>query len=280
MHEYAIASKVKPSNAPFVTLNCADYSGNPQLLLAQIFGSKKGSYTGAEKDKEGLLKVSNGGILFLDEVHRLSHQGQEMLFTYIDNGIYRELGSVSNVEGVKVQIIAATTEEPDSFLLDTFRRRIPMVIELPPLSRRSFSERYELIRHFIVQESKRISKAIYFSRNALISFLMYQCKNNIGQLKSDIQLSCAKGFLNFMANEESYIKVRSKEIPDIVKKGLFSYKDNRDLIDRLIPMEKELIKFHYEEYPQIKARYLDEDKSHTENLKEICWEKVFRFNRI
>lgn len=111
MHEYAIASKVKPSNAPFVTLNCADYSDNPQLLLAQIFGSKKGSYTGAEKDKEGLLKVSNGGILFLDEVHRLSHQGQEMLFTYIDNGIYRELGSVSNVEGVKVQIIAATTEE-------------------------------------------------------------------------------------------------------------------------------------------------------------------------
>lgn len=111
MHEYAIASKVKPSNAPFVTLNCADYSDNPQLLLAQIFGSKKGSYTGAEKDKEGLLKVSNGGILFLDEVHMLSHQGQEMLFTYIDNGIYRELGSVSNVEGVKVQIIAATTEE-------------------------------------------------------------------------------------------------------------------------------------------------------------------------
>ena len=111
MHEYAIASKVKPSNAPFVTLNCADYSDNPQLLLAQIFGSKKGSYTGAEKDKEGLLKVSNGGILFLDEVHRLSHQGQEMLFTYMDNGIYRELGSVSNVEGVKVQIIAATTEE-------------------------------------------------------------------------------------------------------------------------------------------------------------------------
>lgn len=261
MHEYAIASRVKASNSPFVTLNCADYSDNPQLLLAQIFGSKKGSYTGAEKDKEGLLKVSNGGILFLDEVHRLSHQGQEMLFTYIDNGVYRELGSVSNVVGIKVQIIAATTEEPDSFLLDTFRRRIPMVIELPPLSKRSFSERYELISHFIIQESKRISKAIYFSRNALISFLMYQCKNNIGQLKSDIQLSCAKGFLNFMANEESYIKVRSMEIPEAVKKGLFRYKEDRDVIDRLIPMEKELIKFHYEEAPEIKSRYLQESKT-------------------
>lgn len=260
MHEFSVRSKVKGDKAPFVVLNCADFADNPQLLLSQIFGSKKGAYTGADKDREGLLKVSDGGILFLDEVHRLPPQGQEMLFTYIDNGVFRELGSVSNIEGVKVQIIAATTEKPDSYLLDTFRRRIPMVIDLPPLRDRSLVERYQLISGFIAEESKRTSKSIHFSRNALISFLLYECKNNIGQLKSDIQLSCAKGFLSFVTNDEKYLQVRSKDIPETVKKGLFNYKDNRDKIDELIPLEKDLIKFHHEEKHEviIESGYVDD----------------------
>lgn len=247
MHEFSIKSKIKKPNAPFTTLNCADFADNPQLLISQIFGSKKGAYTGADKDRDGLLKISDGGFLFLDEVHRLPPQGQEMLFTYIDHGFFRALGSLENLQGINVQIIAATTEKPDSFLLDTFTRRIPMVIELPSLKLRTLTERYQLITNFIKEESLRISKSIHFSRNAIISFLLYECKNNIGQLKSDIQLSCAKGFLNYITNNENYIKVRSKDIPEQVKKGLFKYQLDRDHIDSLIPIDKDLLKFHYED---------------------------------
>lgn len=255
MHEFSIMSQVKSSNSPFTTLNCADFADNPQLLISQIFGSKKGAYTGADKDRDGLLKISHGGFLFLDEVHRLPPQGQEMLFTYIDHGFFRELGSLENVYGVKVQIIAATTEKTDSYLLDTFTRRIPMVIELPPLAQRSLAERYQLVSNFIKEESLRISKSIHFSRNALISFLLYDCKNNIGQLKSDIQLSCAKGFLSYMTHQEAYIQIRSRDIPEKVKKGLFKYKSDREHIDHLIPIDKDLIKFHFEESLEIHPKH-------------------------
>ena len=80
------------ANAPFVAFNCADYAHNPQLLLGQLFGVKKGSYTGAEVDRTGVVGKANNGILFLDEVHRLPPEGQEMLFYLIDKGMYRQLG--------------------------------------------------------------------------------------------------------------------------------------------------------------------------------------------
>lgn len=92
MYHFAVDSKTLPENAPFVAFNCADYAQNPQLLFGHIFGVKKGAYTGAENDTPGLISEADGGVLFLDEIHRLPPEGQEMLFTFIDKGIYRPLG--------------------------------------------------------------------------------------------------------------------------------------------------------------------------------------------
>ena len=75
-----------------VVLNCADYANNPELLSAALLGYKKGSFTGADTDKEGLLQEADGGYLFLDEVHRLSYENQENLFVFMDTGRYRPLG--------------------------------------------------------------------------------------------------------------------------------------------------------------------------------------------
>lgn len=71
MHRFAIESKILRDEAPFIQFNCADYADNPQLVMAQIFGVKKGAYTGANQDNDGFLKKADGGIIFLDEVHRL-----------------------------------------------------------------------------------------------------------------------------------------------------------------------------------------------------------------
>ena len=83
MFEYAVQEEYFNQQSQFVVFNCADYSNNPQLLISQLFGSVKGAYTGAEKDKVGLIEKANNGILFLDEIHRLPPEGQEMLFQYI-----------------------------------------------------------------------------------------------------------------------------------------------------------------------------------------------------
>ena len=247
MYSFAKESGVLEEKAPFIRFNCADYADNPQLVIAQIFGVKKGAYTGADSDREGLLKKANGGIIFLDEIHRLSPQGQEMLFTYIDKGYFRVLGDTENLVFVEAQIITATTEEPTSYLLKTFTRRIPMTITLPPLKERSIKERHYLLQEFIKQESKRLNKSIFFNKNALISFFLYDCPNNIGQLKSDIQLSCAKAFLNYKANNRNYIIVEQNDIPARVNKGLIKLQEHRQEIEEILSDVGDVLKFSHKD---------------------------------
>ncbi len=145
MYEFAVANNVKSKDAPFIIFNCADYAENPNLLISQLFGVVKGAYTGANSDREGLVEKANGGVLFLDEIHRLPPEGQEILFYLIDKGKYRKLGETNTERNVNVLILAATTENPESNLLLTFRRRIPMLIELPKLTDRPLSEKLEII---------------------------------------------------------------------------------------------------------------------------------------
>jgi transcriptional regulatory protein LevR/transcriptional regulator with AAA-type ATPase domain len=247
MYYFAKESKMIAEDAPFVRFNCADYADNPQLVVAQIFGVKKGAFTGADIDKEGLLKKADGGIFFLDEIHRLSPQGQEMLFTYIDKGYFRVLGDTEKKIKVEVQIIAATTEEPKSFLLETFTRRIPMTIILPSLRERKLEERYYLLNDFIVSESLRLGKSIYVSKNAIISFLLYDCPSNIGQLKSDVQLSCAKAFLNYKINKNNYILVDQNDLQPRVQKGIMKIQEYRKEIDFLSKNMTDILRFSSED---------------------------------
>ncbi|AGB42411.1 transcriptional antiterminator [Halobacteroides halobius DSM 5150] len=255
MHQFAIESGTLDFAAPFITFNCADYANNPQLLMGQLFGIKKGAYTGANQDKEGLLEKANGGILFLDEVHRLPSEGQEMLFTFIDKGIFRKLGDTENELTSDVLIVAATTEDPESSLLETFNRRIPMVINLPPLEKRSLEERLALIKEFFQQESKRIGEVIYAKLDVIKALLLYHCKNNIGQLKSDIQLGCARAFLSYMNQGKNKLLVDKNHFSESVKKGLLNLKNNRQKISQVVDNSKPQLRFS----PEKKERFIKQE---------------------
>jgi len=255
-------------DSPFIAFNCADYAHNPQLLFAQLFGAKKGSYTGADRDRVGLVEKANGGILFLDEVHRLSPEGQEMLFYLIDKGLFRSMGEAESYRKVEILIICATTENEDSTLLKTFTRRIPMVIKLPVIRERTISERWELIKNFFKQEVQCLNVPISVSPNALKAFLLYDCPNNIGQLKSDIKLSCARAFLDYVGgNKDEIIKVSSEELPEYILKGFVKYKEHRDDLDTI--GLKETIIFQVSHGEKFQVKYGD-----SMNIYEVLEQKI------
>lgn len=233
MYQFAIEAQTLPKDAPFISFNCADYAQNPQLLFGHIFGIKKGSYTGASEDRVGLMSKADGGILFLDEIHRLPPEGQEMLFTFIDKGTYRPLGESSQVYEASVQIIGATTESSDT-LLSTFNRRIPMMITLPPLDQRSLDERYELVATFLQKESNRLGQKIVVERDVLLAFMLYHADGNIGQVQRDLKLVCAKAFLHYRTHQEEYLKISQKDLPLQVQKGLLRVKEAPEKMERLI----------------------------------------------
>ncbi|WP_236875714.1 sigma-54-dependent transcriptional regulator [Clostridioides difficile] len=247
MYKYSLTIKEDSDNAPFIIFNCADYSDNQQLLLAQLFGYVKGAFTGADKDKYGIVHEANNGVLFLDEVHRLSAEGQEMLFLLMDKGIYRRLGEANKVHECRVMIIAATTEDPETAMLETFLRRIPVTIKIPSLEERGFQERMKLICYFFKEESVRIGVKLKVSKEVIKAFILYKCKGNIGQLKSDIQLICARAFLDYMTYKRECVYVRLSLLPNNIRESLYGNNRKEEFVQNFSFIGKDDIIFLPEE---------------------------------
>ncbi|MBC8589087.1 sigma 54-interacting transcriptional regulator [Paratissierella segnis] len=266
MYEYAKEIGKINSNAPFVEFNCADYANNPQLLMSQLFGVKKGVYTGADRDRTGFVEKANNGILFLDEIHRLPPEGQEMLFYLIDKGLYRCLGETEVLHKVNILIVCATTENVESTLLKTFIRRIPMIIHIPPLRDRALEERFQLIKYFFSDEAATINNDISITSNVLKALLLYDCPNNIGELKSDIKLCSAKAYLDVIMKKDTMVVVHTEDLPAYVRRGLIKYKENRDKIDKFI--NGDIIKFSKDD--NSKQIYIDKNEL---NLYEVLEDK-------
>ena len=209
LYEYSKHMNVIKNNSTFVSFNCSEYFETPNLLLSQLFGHAKGAFTGADRDKIGLVEKANDGILFLDEIHRLPPIGQEMLFLLIDKGTFRRLGETNISRKSNILIIAATTENLETSLLRTFSRRIPVTINLPSLKERPLNERIQLIDKFFKMEQQRVGTSVAVSKNVIISLLFYDCPGNIGQLRTDIQLLCAESFLDYKLNNRDIMVINS-----------------------------------------------------------------------
>lgn len=284
MYNYAVKNNIRDEDSPFIVFNCADYAENPNLLNAQLFGVVKGAYTGAETNREGLVEKANNGILFLDEIHRLPAAGQEILFSLIDRGEFRRLGESSTNRKANVLIICATTENADSYLLQTFRRRIPMVINLPNLSERPPEERFEIIFKFFEKEAKRVNKNFIVTKEVIAAFMNYECKGNIGQLKSDIQVTCAKAFSRVLYSNNKVI-IDLDSVRDYIKSGYnLQEKSNFKLEDIYIDIneidskknrllsDNELSEIYH--YAEKELKLLENRCTSTEELKELFIERL------
>ena len=149
LYDYCVQRGLIGSEGRLITVNCAEYSDNPDFFLTSLFGYTKGAYTGAEKDSEGLLALADKGMLFLDEIHSLTPECQEKLFLFMDKGVYHRVGDNQKWLASTVRFVFATTENPDQALLKTLFRRIPIVIQIPALKERPLTEKRELIRYIL-----------------------------------------------------------------------------------------------------------------------------------
>lgn len=258
MYRYAVQIGKLPVNAPYIIFNCADYAENKQLLLSHLFGHVKGAYTGADREKKGLVDQANGGILFLDEIHRLPPEGQEMLFSLIDRGSYRRLGETESVRSANVLIIAATTETPQAAVLSTFLRRIPLIINLPGVNERPLKIRMLLICQFFREESMKIKVPLTVSKEVLKVLLIYKCQGNIGQLRNDIQLLCANAFIEYVTAKKGVVQIKLSQLTEQLREGFFAMEEKRQEI---------MQNFNLNDYGTI--TFSGNENSLNENLNDI-----------
>lgn len=281
MYRYAIDIGRLQPQAPYVIFNCADYAENLQLLVSHLFGSVKGAFTGADTEKKGLVDQANGGILFLDEVHRLPPEGQEMLFSLMDRGNYRRLGESETNRKANILIIAATTEDPKEVILGTLLRRIPVIIMLPSLAERSLKERMTLICQFFREESVKIKIPVTVSKEVLKILLIYKCPGNIGQLKSDIQLMCANAFVEYVTEQHRNVHIKLSQLTQRLKEGFFTIDNKRQEIAKVFNLNDfESITFNGAKedlHASLKNVLLYDDYKTEEDFYDVILESAQKF---
>ncbi|EMF0720246.1 sigma 54-interacting transcriptional regulator [Citrobacter freundii] len=195
LYDYACQQGLIATGCPLVELNCADYANNPELLSSTLFGHSKGAFTGATGEKAGLLDNANGGMLFLDEVHRLSAENQEKLFLFMDKGYFYRLGDNKQPRSAQVRFVFATTEDVNNVLLRTLHRRIPVTVHLPAWHERTRRERIALLETFLRQEARQLHCDIRLDSMHFYGWLNGRFAGNIGEIRNQIKVMCATAWI-------------------------------------------------------------------------------------
>lgn len=211
--QYAIEQGILPPEAPFTVFNCAEYANNPELLTSKLFGHAKGAFTGADRAISGLIETSNGGVLFIDEVHRLPPEGQEKLFHFMDNGTWRRLGESSAERNATVRLIFASTEDLEKHFLATFIRRIPVIVKILPIAERGQYERLAFIHHFFRREAQRLHHDLSLDSEIISQLMQETLEGNVGGLENLIRNICASAW-TFGQRDDGVLKVKAGQLPD------------------------------------------------------------------
>ncbi|MCX3266063.1 sigma-54-dependent transcriptional regulator [Pedobacter agri] len=178
------------SAKPFVALNCSGFS--PDLLESELFGYKAGAFTGANKDKKGLLEEANGGTLFLDEIGEMNLDLQAKLLRVLENQSFIKVGD-TNTQQVDVRILAATNKDlkadaaSGKFRSDLYYRLSVFTIVLPPLRERKV-DIPALAQHYLTQFAVKANRPeLKLDDKILNVFEKYNWKGNIRELKNVIE---------------------------------------------------------------------------------------------
>ena len=179
---------------PFVAINCSALPEN--LLESELFGHKKGAFTGAVQDKIGLFEEAEHGTIFLDEVNSMAQPLQTKLLRVLQERQIRRVGDTKSLD-IRVRVLAATNEglleksQSGQFREDLYYRLAVIPIEMPPLRERT-EDIPLLVNHFLQKnathagaEPKRIDP------KAIELFQQYRWPGNVRELENAVERACA-----------------------------------------------------------------------------------------
>lgn len=173
---------------PFVVVNSSIFQET--MLESELFGYKRGAFTGAETDKLGLIEIADRGTFFIDEIGEMGMSIQAKLLRVLETGVFRKLGDTKEIK-VDVRFIFATNKdlkeavEEKRFRKDLFFRISSFIITLPPL--RDKREDIPVLINYFIEKFAKGGKKKRLSREAVESMVAYDWPGNIRELSNVIE---------------------------------------------------------------------------------------------
>jgi DNA-binding NtrC family response regulator len=223
----------------FTAVNCAALPEN--LVESELFGHIRGAFTGADRDRAGLIETTDGGTLFLDEIGELPLQTQAKLLRFLQEGEFRRVGEAVN-RSADVRIVSATNRRLDAaveegrFRDDLYYRIRGVEISLPPLRERG-SDVALLASHFLAAErAKHRSGPALLSPDVEAIFTAYQWPGNVRELQNTIRAAHAMAGESAREIEVEHLPERLRGVaPARAMAGSYQHavmRFKRDLIER------------------------------------------------
>ena len=238
----AVHYRSKRRDKLFVSQNCAAMPEN--LLESELFGHKKGSFTGAHEDKKGLFEIADGGTLFLDEVTEMPLSLQSKLLRALQEGEIRPIGATAERK-VDVRIVAATNRNLEKEVAEgRFREDLYYRLKVFPLRVPPLRERREdiplLAGHFLKRFTQELGKAVAgFSQQAMELLSSYDWPGNVRELQNEVQrLAIQVDAGGFITPELLSPRVRQVEgVMDRVRPTKGTLKEMMDQLERWLLIE-------------------------------------------
>ena len=223
---------------PFVSINCGAF---PETLLeSELFGYLKGSFTGAETNRKGIIESANGGTLFLDEIGETSLLMQVKLLRVLQERSVRPLGATIDVP-VDVRLIASTNRDlpamvkAGQFREDFYYRVSVIPLHMPPLRERP-EDIEPLARHFLRKFALQMGKSVSdFEREALDLMLSYPWPGNVRELENAIERAIA-------VSHEGQGSINAKDLPESLKSSSLAADKRMEIPSEGVDFEAEMAK--------------------------------------
>ncbi len=248
----AIHQKSQRKDHIFLPINCGAISEN--LIESELFGHKKGSFTGATEDKVGLFKAADGGTLFLDEIGELPLNLQVKLLRAIEDKEFFPVGAIKPIS-TNVRLIAATNQNLEEkskngeFREDLYYRLNVVDIKLPPLNERK-DDIPLLVNHFITKYCKEMGKKVLGVDNETLRLLLnHNWRGGVRELENVIERAVIFARGEFISVNEMSDQIKGSAIlqgfPDSLKDAMRKFEKEHII--------KTIKKFEYSKEEAAKA---------------------------
>ncbi len=207
---YRFRSHAEEHGKPFVEINVANLPDT--LFEGELFGHRRGAFTGAQSDREGVIERAQGGVLFLNEIGELPAAGQARLLTVLDTGAYRRLGD-SAERRFAARVLSATNRDlrvlvtEGRFRADLYYRIAQVTIRIPPLRERR-DEIEPLVRAFLAAAAEKRGRAITIERKALRLLTADPWPGNVRELRDCVET------LAFLLPDHGRLRIRAPDVRD------------------------------------------------------------------